>query len=215
MERACWSTILAFVLFAAARSALAQVDLSGTWTQPPAPDNTTDPYIGDYTGLPINDAARLRADSWTAEKWTQEEHECEPHPADYALRAPGGLRIGPETDPLSQAIVAWHVELYWLNTQRTIFVDSRKAPPASAPYTWQAPSPPAAPLITPQPQSYDPHRRCHILTSHALPQSSPTGLLRWERKGCLETHPARGVGARLSFLDVIRQTPRYNNLFPM
>jgi len=60
-----------------------------------------------------------------------------------------------------------------------------------------------------------PTKRCHILTSHAFPQSSPSSLRRWERKGCLETHPARGVGARLSFLDVLRQTPRYNNLFPM
>ena len=48
-----------FVLLAAALvapRAYSQVDLSGDWSQPAAPDNTTDPYIGDYTGLPLNDA---------------------------------------------------------------------------------------------------------------------------------------------------------------
>jgi len=99
--------------------------------------NTTDPLIGDYTGLPINDAARLRADSWTAEKWTQEEHECEPHPADYTFRSPGGIRIWPEFDALSQAVVAWHIEVYWMNAQRTIYMDGREAPPPYAAYTWE------------------------------------------------------------------------------
>ncbi|HXQ25709.1 MAG TPA: hypothetical protein VN822_04810 [Candidatus Acidoferrales bacterium] len=117
--------------------AFSQVDLSGEWSQPPAPDNTTDPYIGDYTGLPINDAARLRADSWTAEKWTQEEHECEPHPADYAPRAPGGMRIWPDLDPLTQEITAWHVTMYWMNAQRTIHMDNPPNPPEYAAYTWE------------------------------------------------------------------------------
>ena len=94
--------ILALLLFLGAvvvpQPARAQVDLSGEWSQTAGPDNTTDPDIGDYTGLPINDAERLRGDSWTAEKWDQQEHECEPHPADYAFRSPGGLRIWAETD---------------------------------------------------------------------------------------------------------------------
>ena len=31
-----------------------------------APERSDGPEIGDYTGLPINDAARMRADSWDA-----------------------------------------------------------------------------------------------------------------------------------------------------
>ncbi|HXW61982.1 MAG TPA: hypothetical protein VEJ45_05235 [Candidatus Acidoferrales bacterium] len=140
MRHARCSVILASILWAwpfLACPVIAQVDLSGTWSQPPAPDNTTDPFIGDYTGLPINDAARLRADSWTAEKWTQEEHECEPHPADYAFRAPGGMRIWPETNPLTQEIVAWRVTMYWMNAQRTIYMDGREPPPPYAASTWE------------------------------------------------------------------------------
>jgi hypothetical protein len=141
MRKASRAMILATLLFLAAalmtRSACAQVDLSGEWSQPAAPDNTTDPYIGDYTGLPINDAERLRADSWTAEKWDQEEHECEPHPADYAPRAPGGMRIWPELEPLTQEITAWHTTMFFLNAQRTIYMDDRPHPPDYAAHTWE------------------------------------------------------------------------------
>src|SRR6266545_1140800 len=41
------------------------------------------PEVGEYQGLPINDADRLRADSWSASLWTVPEHQCIPHPADY------------------------------------------------------------------------------------------------------------------------------------
>jgi hypothetical protein len=34
------------------------------------------PDIGDYTGLPINDRARMQADSWDATNWTLHEHQC-------------------------------------------------------------------------------------------------------------------------------------------
>src|SRR5262245_18170705 len=58
---------LAIVLFAC--PAFAQVDLSGEWGQKmheDAPERGGGPTIGDYTGLPINDRARLQADSWDA-----------------------------------------------------------------------------------------------------------------------------------------------------
>ena len=114
----------------------AQVDLSGTYSQTASPDNTTDPFIGDYVGLPINDAERLRADSWTAEKWDQEQHECDPHPADYAPRAPGGMRIWPDLDPLTYAVLAWHVEVYTNGAARTIYMDDRPQPSPYAAQTW-------------------------------------------------------------------------------
>jgi hypothetical protein len=115
---------------------LGQVDLSGTFSQTPSQDNTTDPFIGDYTGLPIDDAVRLRADSWTAAKWDQEQHECDPHPADYAARAPGGMRIWPELDPLTYAVLAWHAEVFTNGTARTIYMDDRPQPSAYSAQTW-------------------------------------------------------------------------------
>ena len=69
------------------------------------PERGAGPDIGDYLGLPINDAARLRADSWDAAKWTMPERQCEPHPADYAPRGPASMRISSTIDPISQDVV--------------------------------------------------------------------------------------------------------------
>jgi len=120
--------------------AFAQVDLSGEWGQKlheDLPERGHGPEIGDYTGIPINDAARARADAWTAEKWTMPEHECEPHPADYAPRGPGSMRIWADMNPLSFEITAWHTELNWMQPQRTFWMDHRPHPSEDAVHTWQ------------------------------------------------------------------------------
>jgi len=116
------------------------MDLSGEWGQKmheDGPERGAGPEIGDYTGLPINDRARLQADSWDAAKWTQMEHQCEPHPADYAVRGPGSMRIWPDLDPLTQQITAWHTTIMWMNPQRTIYMDGRPHPTEFAPHTWE------------------------------------------------------------------------------
>ena len=76
----------------AARRARRRRDLAGMWGQrfhEDLPERGAGPEIGDYTGLPVNDAARLRADSWDAAKWTMPERQCEPHPADYGAARSG------------------------------------------------------------------------------------------------------------------------------
>jgi hypothetical protein len=130
---------LAAALFSAASPALAQVDFSGTWGQlmhEDRADRGAGPDFGDYTGLPINDAARLRAETWDAAKWTVPEHQCEPHPADYAPHGPAGLRIWSTVDVPSQQVVAWHMTHAWMVTTRTIWMDGRPHPPPEARHTW-------------------------------------------------------------------------------
>lgn len=64
--------------------ASAQIDLSGEWAprfHEDQPERIPGPDIGDYLGLPVNDALRLRADSWDASLLTLPEHQCKPHPA--------------------------------------------------------------------------------------------------------------------------------------
>jgi len=123
-----------------AGAALAQVDLSGAWGQrfhEDAPERGAGPEIGDYLGLPINDAARLRADSWSASKWTMLERQCEPHPADYAPRGPASMRIVSTVDPVSQDVVSWHTTMMWMLPQRTIYMDGRARPSPNALHSWQ------------------------------------------------------------------------------
>src|SRR6185437_4847521 len=80
-------------------TAHADVDLSGSWGQKIHEDfeeRVVGPSIGDFTGLPINAAARRRAESWDDGYWSVPEHQCEAAPADYATHGPGSLRMWSE-----------------------------------------------------------------------------------------------------------------------
>ena len=125
--------IAAAASFLLAASALAHVDLAGGWGQrfhEDLPERGAGPDIGDYLGLPINDAARRRADSWDAGKWTMPERQCEPHPPDYGPRGPASRRISRTVDPVSQDVISWHTTLMWMLPQRTIYMDGRARPSA-------------------------------------------------------------------------------------
>jgi len=131
---------LALALGLTSAAGFAQKDLSGMWGQrfhEDLPERGAGPEIGDYTGLPINDAARLRADSWDASKWTVPERQCEPHPADYAPRGPASLRIRNTVDPISQDVIAWHITVMWQLQERTIWMDGREHPSPNAQHSWQ------------------------------------------------------------------------------
>jgi len=93
--------VLCGVLLAA--PAFAQVDLAGEWGSKYTWDfleRLPGPEIGDYTGLPINDAARLKADSWQASVQTLPERQCIPHGPDYLLsRAAFPMRLSKIVEP--------------------------------------------------------------------------------------------------------------------
>ena len=116
------------------------MDLSGEW----APlfhedqlERIPGPDIGDYLGLPINEAARLHGDSWDASLLTLPEHQCKPHPADYSPRGPANLRIWREIDHDTQDLIAIHTHISWQQPERTIWMDGRPHPPDYAAHTWQ------------------------------------------------------------------------------
>jgi hypothetical protein len=146
MLKVCRVRVLIFALFAmvavalGARPASAQVDFSGGWitkVHEDAPERGPGPEIGDYAGLPVNDAARMKADAWDAQELEAIEHECEPHPADYGPRGPANMRVWGDMDPLTKGITAWHTELSYMLPLRTIYMDGRPHPSPNAPHTWQ------------------------------------------------------------------------------
>src|SRR5437868_6573331 len=93
--------------------AFAQVDFSGEWAplyHEDSPERLPGPELGDYLELPINDAGRLRADSYDADRISVvQEYQCRPHGADYAMRALGNIRIWREIDQASQRLIAFHL----------------------------------------------------------------------------------------------------------
>jgi hypothetical protein len=119
-------------------SALAQVDFSGEWAPrfyEDQPERVPGPELGDYLGIPINEAGRMRGDTWDASVQTLPEWQCRPHSADYIWRGPSNLRISKEVDPLSREITAFHAE--WLRSiDRPIYLDGRPHPPEYAAHTW-------------------------------------------------------------------------------
>ena len=126
--------------FFAAAPAFAQLEPVGEWAprfHEDQPERIPGPEIGDYLGLPINDAARLRGDSWDASLLTLPEHQCKPHPSDYGVRGPANLRIWKEVDTESQRVIAYHTHISWQSPERTIWMDGRPHPPDYAAHTWQ------------------------------------------------------------------------------
>jgi cyclase len=120
--------------------AFAEMDLSGEWAprfQEDYAERIPGPDIGDYLGLPITDAARMRGDIWNASILTLPEHQCKPHPADYGPRGPANLRFWKEVDPATQQTIAWHTHISWMAPERTIYMDGRPHPPEYAAHTWQ------------------------------------------------------------------------------
>jgi hypothetical protein len=118
-------------------SARAQVLLSGDWQtlmHEDQPERAQGPDLGDYLGIPINDAARLRAESWDASRLTLQEHQCRVHVAPYIYRGPLQVRIWEEKDPETQQVIAIKNYISTYEQTRTIWMDGRPHPSAYAPH---------------------------------------------------------------------------------
>jgi len=130
--------ILLVSLAVSALPSFAQVDFSGEWAPrfyEDQPERVPGPELGDYLGLPINAAGRMRATTWSASLLTLPEWQCRPHSADYIWRGPSNLRVSKEIDPVSRQITAFHAE--WLRSvDRPIYLDGRPHPSEDAAHTW-------------------------------------------------------------------------------
>lgn len=133
-----FAVLLLVCVFAASAPAFAQVDFTGEWAPrfyEDQPERVAGPELGDYLGLPITDAARMRADTWNAAIQTLPEWQCRPHSADYIWRGPSNLHIRKEVDPVTREITAFHAE--WLRSVDNIYyLDGRPHPSPSAAHTW-------------------------------------------------------------------------------
>jgi len=134
--------------------ALAQAALAGEWKSLPFEDlgfrvdaeNVAEargmagvggPWIGDYTGLPLNEAARRRADSWDAAMQTAREHQTIVTDVEaFWLLGPGAMRISPVTDATQRVVGLKIYRARFQSTVRFIWLDGRPHPPEYAAHTW-------------------------------------------------------------------------------
>jgi cyclase len=130
---------LLVLLVLSSRSAFAQIDLSGDWgirMHEDEPWRGPGSELGEYEGLPLSAAGRLKAHSWNASLNTQPERQCNPLPADDFTDF-GNMRIWKEVDPVTQQVIAWHEYTEWQAQERVIWMDGRPHPSEYAPHTWQ------------------------------------------------------------------------------
>ena len=84
-------------------------DISGEWRlenheDPGQLGAQGQPPLGDYLGIPFNDAGRMRADTSAESIWGTPEYQCRPHSAPHQWRGLGGARILKEQDPLTREV---------------------------------------------------------------------------------------------------------------
>src|SRR5688572_22268792 len=124
-----------FAIALLTQPALAQIDLSGEW----APRIHTDeqdrrggPDLGDYSGLPVNDSARMLADTWNSSRLSLLEHQCMAHMVAYMSQAPFPFRITMERNQDTQELIA--IKIYYQVYEQTqmIWMDGRPHPSPNA-----------------------------------------------------------------------------------
>ena len=111
-------------------------DISGEWRlENHEEDTTAQPPLGDYLGIPFNDAGRMRADTSAESIWGTPEYQCRPHSTPHQWRGLGGARILKEQDPLTREVATYHIQ-FMRSLDRPVFMDGRPHPPAYAPHSW-------------------------------------------------------------------------------
>ena len=131
---------LAVLLAAGVQPARAQAEIAGEWSGRLHEEFMTrnpGPHIGDFTGVPLNAAARFGADTWESSIVSLIEHQSQLYTSFLGFYAPGNARISKITDERTQATVAYRVQFAIRGlVERTIWMDGRPHPPAYAAHTW-------------------------------------------------------------------------------
>jgi hypothetical protein len=129
--------LVAVAILAGPSPAAAQVDLSGEWGSTFHEDlpHRGAMRLGDYTGLPLNEAGWRKAQSWDEAARSIRERQCIPHPVTYALRGPATIRFQRIVDPVSGQMQGYHLHGSY-GRPRTIWMDGRAHPSDLAPHSW-------------------------------------------------------------------------------
>jgi hypothetical protein len=136
----CALLVCAATLFVTGLAHAQAVELSGVWApifHEDLPERVAGPEVGDYLGLPLTDAGRMRAETWDASLLTMPEHQCKPHPSTYGFRGVGNLRIWSDIDDATQRMLKINTQIQWMEQKREIWMDGREHPPEYAAHTWQ------------------------------------------------------------------------------
>lgn len=138
------ATAALLLAFLAVRPTPAQenspVDLTGTWrwiNHEDERDRNPGAFPGDYRGLPLNDAARMRADTYDEEvNSTSTLLQCRPRTPGYQPKGLDPMRIDKVVDPLTRQLVAYRISYEKTPGERVIWLDGRPSPSQYALHSW-------------------------------------------------------------------------------
>ena len=138
---AAFARVLLGVVFLTAASvpAFAQVSFVGDWSgryHEDQPDRVPGEEPGDFSGIPINDAARMFGETWDVARHSVLEHQCAPYTLPYMFFGPNQFRISEEHNPDTQELIALKMYLGTYQQRRTIWMDGRPHPPEYALHTY-------------------------------------------------------------------------------
>ena len=128
-----------FLALLISTSAFAQLSIVGEWAgryHEDQGDRVPGDVQGDFTGVPINEAARRYAESYDVRRVNLLEHQCEPYNLPHIYRGPLQFRVWEEKDPATQEIIAYKIYIGTYQQYRTIWMDGRPHPPDYAPHTF-------------------------------------------------------------------------------
>jgi hypothetical protein len=123
----------------AAEPAFAQISLVGEWAgryHEDQSDRVPGDVQGDFTGVPLNDAARRYADAFDVTRVALLEHQCQPYNVAHIYRGPLQFRLWEDKDPATQQIIAYRQFIGTYMQSRTIWMDGRPHPPSYVPHTF-------------------------------------------------------------------------------
>jgi hypothetical protein len=125
---------LLFTMLMLPATSKAQADITGQWS-PRVYNDGVD--IGDYTGIPLNEAGRLRAEGWHPDLPDLPENLCRPHPVDIGLRVSvSQLNITKEFDKETGHEVGYHLHVAWQAGEQIVYTDGRPHPSPNAAHKW-------------------------------------------------------------------------------
>jgi hypothetical protein len=130
-------SLYAAVLLCVCLPALAEIDLSGSWTSKnheDAMERGAGPNPDDFTGLPFNESGRAKALSYAQSVISMPERICWFYTQWHIATGPFGLRIWSESDPLTGKVVAWVIGGWEDRAAMTIWMDGRPHPSKNAPH---------------------------------------------------------------------------------
>jgi hypothetical protein len=130
---------LAVLPWLTAAPAFAQMDIAGEWASrlhEERPARADGQFIGDFTGVPLNEASRFNAETWDPSILGLIEHQTQQYTSVFGFYAPGNVRISKIIDDVSQRVTAYRIDSSLGFPRRVIWMDGRPHPPEHAAHTW-------------------------------------------------------------------------------